>query len=270
MDEDFFEFDRTPFDHTCPNCPERGDWELRNYAYSRQTKDGMPLPDYYPERCPPCNRKHCKYTNTKLRMGVLSEYCWKRRGQHAKMITIGLPSSWGDSRTKFSQLQELRQKWKRLRTFLVANHFITGGTYVTEVTQKVTFDGTVRYWDSKEKEYSEHTVGDVDPYGLVKFHAHIHAVVDMPALRGAGLAAFSELGAKFGLGRISVTYAKKGENGWQTVANQAKYLAKYISKDIDCGRQATFGATFIGFKLPKEQIWRDEKLDLSGARQAEA
>ncbi len=258
------EQDREPFDNTCPNCPDQGDWNLRMFAYSRQTKSGQTLRDYLPDRCARCNRQHCKYMNSKRRMFRLSNYCWERRGQHAKMITIGLVSDWDDPRTKFHQLEELRQKWKRCMKYLIAKNFITGGSYVTEVTQKVTFDGTVTYWDRDQGEYVEHVVGDVDPYGLVKFHAHVHAVVDMQRFRGAALAKFSELGYKFGLGRISVTFAKPGDSGWSTVHTQAKYLAKYISKDVDCGRQATFGK-FIGFKLPEERIWLETKLDVKEA-----
>ncbi len=257
-------WDDEPFEYTCSNCPDRGNWGLREFAYSRKTSYGTDISDFLPFRCARCNRRQCKYMNSKRRMTRFSTYCWERRGQHAKMITIGLVSSWDDTRTKFEQLEELRQKWTRLRKYLVEKQFVTGGTYVTEVTQKVTFDGTVTYWDRDQCEYVEHDVGDVDPYGLVKFHAHVHAVVDMASYRGAALAAFSELGLKFGLGRISVTYAKKNVSGWANVQTQAKYLAKYISKDVDCGRQATFGK-FIGFRLPEERIWLETKLDVTEA-----
>jgi len=256
--------DYTFFKNTCSRCPNRGDWEMRQFAFSRSNSWSCPTRDFVPLRCPSCNKKKCKEDNAERTMTRLSSYSWERRGQHSKMITIGLVSSWNDTRTKFHQLKELRQRWKRLRDYLIAMGFITGGSYVTEVTQKVTFDGTVTYWDRDQGEYVEHVVGDVDPYGLVKFHAHIHAVVDMHHYRGAALAKFSELGYKFGLGRISVTFAKPGDSGWSTVKNQANYLAKYITKDIDCGRQATFGK-FIGFKPPEERIWLETKLDVKEA-----
>ena len=260
--------DYTFFNNTCSKCPSRGDWEMREFAFTRKNSWSCPTGDFVPLRCSSCNKKKCKEDNAKRRMKMLDGYCWEARAQHAKMITIGLVSSWGDTRSKFHQLKELRLKWKRLRDYLIDNGYITGGTYVTEVTQKVTFDGTWTRWDRESATYVDTVVGEPDPYGLVKFHAHVHAVVDMPHYRGAALAAFCDLGPKFGLGRISVTFAKRGSSGWANVQNQANYLAKYITKDIDCGRQATFGK-FIGYKLPQDRIWRDGKLGASEGSQAE-
>lgn len=216
--------------------------------------------EYLPTRCERCNRHYCKFKNTKKQIYKLTEYCFQRRNQFAKMITIGLPVEWDDPRSKFTQLQELKKKWKKLRDWLIEHNLITGGIYVAECTTKVSFDGTWPYFDRDENNWVSQKIGEPDFSGLVKYHCHIHAVVDMPTYRGKQLAEFSGLGPKFGLGRISVTYHRPGATHWEIKHAQAKYLAKYVSKDIDCGRQATFGK-FIGFRMPDPQrAWKDSTL----------
>lgn len=260
-----------PFPYTCTNCVHpltgemaRGDFTSHwMYEETFHTTDGRNSEgeywskgqkdksrDYYPVRCARCNRHYCKYKNTKKKVYELTEYSFQRRGQYAKMITVGLRSKWNDPRDKFTQIQELKSKWKKLRLWLVENFLVTGGIYVMEVTQKVSFDGTQPIFDRKEKKWVSQKIGEPDLSGSVKFHCHIHAVVDMPTYRGAALASFSEIGNKFGLGRISVTYHKTGQPHWEIKHAQTKYLAKYVSKDFDCGRQAAFGK-FRGFKMPQ-------------------
>ncbi len=215
-----------------------------------------PERDFLPKRCASCNKKYCKYKNTKKQIYKLTEYCFQRRGQYAKMITVGLRSKWNDPRDKFTQIEELKRKWKKLYKFLVDNSLVTGGIYVMEVTQKVSFDGHIHYYKEDSDTWDYQKIGEPDLSGLVKFHCHIHAVVDMPTFRGRNLATFSELGNKFGLGRISVTYPKRDEPHWLIKHKAAKYLAKYISKDYDCGRQASFG-NFRGFKMPQPFYGKD-------------
>ncbi len=271
----------TPFPFTCLKCvdpdglPARGDMDSELYFdegyYIRhglnrdgeywnkgQRDSGV---DPLPIRCARCNRHYCKYKNTKKQIYKLNEYSQQRRGEGTKMITVGLIAKWDDPRDKFHQHREVMQRWKLLYRFLVKHSFITGGIYVREMTTKVSFNGKYLVWDAKLNEYKYLEVPDFnplkfDPYGRTKFHAHIHAVVDMPTYRKGSLIAFSEQGYKFGLGRISVSYPRNTDSLWQTVHNQAKELAKYLTKDQDCGRQAAFG-TFRGFKLPQPGNGKD-------------
>lgn len=272
--------DEEQFPWTCDNCRDkdgnlaRGDftshwmYEERYHTRDGRNSDGEffnegmidKAREFLPERCKRCNRHYCKFKNTKKQIYKLTEYCFQRRNQFAKMITIGLPVEWDDPRSKFTQLQELKKKWKKLRDWLIEHNLITGGIYVAECTTKVSFDGTWPYFDRDENNWVSQKIGDPDFSGSVKYHCHIHAVVDMPTYRGKQLAEFSGLGPKFGLGRISVTYHRPGATHWEIKHAQAKYLAKYVSKDIDCGRQATFGK-FIGFRMPDPQrAWKDSTL----------
>ncbi len=270
-----------PYPYTCRNCKKSGDFSASSWleyeeryfrpgddvsAHARTVHDledpqniKNPERDFLPDRCPPCNRDYCKYKNTKKQIYKLTEYCFQRRGQYAKMITVGLRSKWNDPRDKFTQIEELKRKWKKLYKFLVDNSLVTGGIYVMEVTQKVSFDGHTHYYKPDSETWDYQKIGEPDLSGLVKFHCHIHAVVDMPTFRGRNLSTFSEIGNKFGLGRISVTYAKRDEPHWLIKHKAAKYLAKYISKDYDCGRQAAFGK-FRGFKMPQPFYGKDSTL----------
>jgi hypothetical protein len=259
----------TSFPYTCVRCvtpeglPARGDisselyyderykkrhglWSEGDYYNAGQVDTDL---DFLPDRCWRCNRAYCKYKNTKKQIYLLNDYTHRRRGEYAKMITVALPSRWNGVRDKFHLHAELMQRWTKLYRYLVENQYITGGIYVREMTQKVSFDGFTKDWNRKTRTYDDRKIGEPDPFGIHKFHAHIHAVVDMPTYRGAALAAFGDLGPKFGLGRLTVTYHKYNQSHWEIKHDQARYLAKYTSKDFDCGRQATFGS-LIGYRMP--------------------
>ena len=78
--------------------------------------------------------------------------------------------------------------------------------------------------------------------GEEKYHAHVHAVVVMPYIPPKALPAFSEIGLKFGLGRIHIRGKDKSyKRSKDYKSHLASYLSKYITKDNVNGRSSRWG-----------------------------
>ncbi len=215
----------TSFSFTCTECDFRGDvsadpdwnWIMtpRGY-YWKET-------DKYPNRCRTCERNKKRFQRMKRSIQKLYDISFDkyRTYGYPKMLTVGLPSKWNDDRHHKDQVKELKKRFKKLRQELL-HYQVEGGIFQVELTQKVRFDN--------------------DLYGEEKYHAHVHAVVVMPYIPPKALPAFSEIGLKFGLGRIHIRGKDKSyKRSKDYKSHLASYLSKYITKDNVNGRSSRWG-----------------------------
>lgn len=197
--------------------------------------------DKFPIRCRRCENNNRKESRMKRTLKTL---CWFAKDHapnywdiYPKMVTVTLPSEpldlhdelYNYDLVKESQLRAVIAGWKKFRKYYEL--IMLGGTYVVEITTKVNFDREKGNWFAP------------------KFHAHIHAVVQMPYLdsKKGLLQAFSESGRKFGLGLVHVKGKPKGEPAYKYYRNIGNYLSKYITKGRR--RQNPFGK-LIGYRPP--------------------
>ncbi len=225
-----------PFAFTCPKCEYRGnteaDLEFVKTLTPASTHDGRKSVEIekWPWRCQECKAQKKKYTRMKKTLQRLTDYSMDKKMGYPKMLTVALPSEYGDDRSKLEQITELRKKWRKLRAVLKEAAGIDAGVSVVECTTKVDF--------SK------------DLYGVPKYHAHIHAAVCMPYKpKEEFVELCSSAGESVGLGRLNIVGKKSGRS-YDYKKHLANYLSKYLSKSNDTGNASNFGK-LIGYRSPE-------------------
>ncbi len=215
------------FAFTCTNCQFRGDlttdpdWNWIHTPRGYKWKET----DRYPNRCKECEKIKKRFQRMKRAIQKLYDITFNkyRTYGYPKMMTVGLPSQWNDTRSKNEQIMELKKKFRILRKDLL-NYQIEGGVFSVECTQKVRFEN--------------------DIYGEEKYHAHIHAVVIMPWIPPKALPDFCAIGLKHGLGRMNIKGKTNGDydRPMDYKSHLASYLSKYITKEGVNGRSSRWGA----------------------------
>ncbi len=161
----------------------------------------------------------------------LTDYSMDKHFGWPKMLTVALPSEYGDARSKQEQIAELRKKWRKLRKVLEERAGIDAGISVVECTTKVDFSQ--------------------DLYGIPKYHAHIHAAVCMPFMQKDEFVELcSTAGEDVGLGRLNIVGRKTSSKDYKS--HLANYLSKYLSKSNDTGNASNFGK-LIGYRSPPRE-----------------
>lgn len=234
--------DAEPFGFTCSKCYYRGNknWEPE-FLYTTITVDGVrqrkSLGEFgrYPDRCGKCKVMIKKYCRMKKSLQRLTDYSMDNHFGWPKMLTVALPSKYGDDRSKLDQIKELRKKWRKLRAVLKDRAGIDAGISVVECTTKIDF--------SK------------DLYGIPKYHAHIHAAVCMPYMKKEEFVDLcSTAGESVGLGRLNIVGRKTSAGDYKS--HLANYLSKYLSKSNDTGNASNFGK-LIGYRSPPRDYGND-------------
>lgn len=225
----------TPFSFTCKECFYRGDKDIEP-EYARTTTTWVEI-ERYPIRCKKCKTQIKRYCRMKKSVQRLTDYSMERNFGFPKMLTVALPSQFGDFRSKSQQIAELRKKWRKLRVILKEEAGIDAGISVVECTSRVSFED--------------------DIYGIPKYHAHIHAAVCMPYMnktRFVDLCATA--GARVGLGRLNIVGKSPGDSSYSRKTHLANYLSKYLSKDNGTGNASNFG-NLLGYRSPERDYAKE-------------
>ena len=261
---------RQGFSFTCPEhlcrqvgrCEYTGDKDRKMNKIEVKTAFGAPFRwewsggdtwesysiDRFPRRCTEHDTQYRKYKRTKRQLQKLLDFSFEEKLGYPKMVTIPLLCVPDDERSLAEMFIELKKKFNKWRRSHQATGLIVGGVYAVECTTNVIFDGHL--WRPRQGEYLK--VCDVDPFGKVKHHPHIHAVVCMPFLTVPKLKKFTASGEDFGLGQVHVKGKPDSVEHWDFAGHLAHYLSKYITKSTNDNRSATFGAKFIGWTPPEE------------------
>ena len=201
----------------------------------------------YPDRCRDCDRnrkRHSRMWRALKELDNWNHYLEKNMGP-PKMYTIGLPSIPDDPRSLEEQIQEIKLKWKLLRTYLLENYHAVfkGGLSNVEVTHRINFDRTKGNW-----------------FG-VKYHVHIHAAVLLAYIPGEDFVKFAEIPLQFELGRANIVSRQRGDDWQKYRSHLANYLAKYITKGQIKQRSIRFGIMDKRFRKKNDYPWETPSRD---------